>query len=274
MINGEVVLEKNQELAQEELVRLERLNLEDYFYFFYPSKSKLVINSLLVGMEDTSLQVKRGVMDFLLSHMPITGIVNSLDERIKLVEQALIVVQKKDFAFLKKFFTWFNSHIEDEDVKAVDSRDPAIETLIPALKNLFKAFMKEENKDAMIPIHILTILFAEMPQNFGAPVLEAISVELIQYVRYFRNDPELIKKKFLTWSLNLFEEMEQNIHCIWKALGSLLSQQIRDISSQTSHDHSLEAIELIDFCLRDLDLEKIMKPKKEKQYMMKMGRED
>jgi hypothetical protein len=39
--------------------------------------------------------------------MPITGPVNTKDELINVVEGALMTLVKKDFASLKKFFTWF-----------------------------------------------------------------------------------------------------------------------------------------------------------------------
>jgi len=39
--------------------------------------------------------------------MPITGNLNSDEEFINIVESALLTLVKKDFASLKKFFTWF-----------------------------------------------------------------------------------------------------------------------------------------------------------------------
>jgi len=51
--------------------------------------------------------VNRAVFDFLLSHMPITSAINNEEESINIVEGALMTLVKKDFASLKKFFTWF-----------------------------------------------------------------------------------------------------------------------------------------------------------------------
>jgi hypothetical protein len=95
--------------------RLEIMNLEDYFYFYYPVKEKLCINSLLAGLSDPSVYVNRGVLDFLISHAPITGNINTLSENVRLVEGALMTLHKRDFAFLKKFFTWTLSHLDEED---------------------------------------------------------------------------------------------------------------------------------------------------------------
>jgi hypothetical protein len=39
--------------------------------------------------------------------MPITGEVNNFEESVNIVEGALMTLVKKDFASLKKFFTWF-----------------------------------------------------------------------------------------------------------------------------------------------------------------------
>jgi hypothetical protein len=43
-----------------------------------------------------------------------------------------MTLYRKDFAFLKKFFTWFLGHLEEEDVRP-NQEDPAIRTLVPAL---------------------------------------------------------------------------------------------------------------------------------------------
>jgi len=45
--------------------------------------------------------------------MPITSKINNREELINIVEGALMTLVKKDFASLKKFFTWFQSHFED-----------------------------------------------------------------------------------------------------------------------------------------------------------------
>ena len=111
---------------------MELMSLEDYFYFYYPLKEKLCINSLLSGLADSSPYVNRGVLDFLISHAPITGNINSLSENVRLLEGALSTLQKRDFAFLKKFFTWTLGHLEDEDIRPCED-DPAIRTLVPAI---------------------------------------------------------------------------------------------------------------------------------------------
>jgi hypothetical protein len=108
------------------------MTLDDYFYFYYPIKEKLAINSLLAGLADPSVYVNRGVIDLLITHMPITGNINTLVENVRLVDGALMTLLKKDFAFLKKFFTWFLSHLDDENY-VPNHNDPAIRTLVPAL---------------------------------------------------------------------------------------------------------------------------------------------
>ncbi len=75
---------------EEEYKRLEEnFTMEDYYRLYYPMKERLVINSLLAGLADTSVYVNRGVLDFLISHIPFTGKVNSDLENVKLVEGAL-----------------------------------------------------------------------------------------------------------------------------------------------------------------------------------------
>lgn len=79
------------------------------------------------------MYVNRAVFDFLLSHMPITSTINSHEESVNIVEGALMTLVKKDFASLKKFFTWFQGHFE-EDGDLVIENDPSIQFVVPALK--------------------------------------------------------------------------------------------------------------------------------------------
>jgi hypothetical protein len=143
-IETRIVLEKDAQREEEERKHLQLTSLEDYFYFYYPMKEKLCINSLLAGFADSNVYVNRSVLDFLINHTPITGRVNKDLENVKLIEGALITLQRKDFAFIKKFFTWSLGHLdEDEDSKPKES-DPAIKTLVPALKCLFKKFLDKQ----------------------------------------------------------------------------------------------------------------------------------
>lgn len=52
-----------------------RMELHDYFYFYYPNKSKLVINALIAGLSiaESQVYVNRGTLDFLISHMPLNS---------------------------------------------------------------------------------------------------------------------------------------------------------------------------------------------------------
>ena len=107
-------------------------------------KEKLCVNSLLAGLAENSVYVNRGVLDFLISHAPITGRINKDLENVKLVEGALHTLYRRDFAFMKKFFTWVLGHLDDdEDYRPKDS-DPAIKTLVPALKCLLKKYLDKQ----------------------------------------------------------------------------------------------------------------------------------
>ena len=118
--------------------------MQAYFYFYYPNKEQLMTNAVLAGLQTSDSQpvyVNRAVMDFLISHLPITGDMCTDEEKIVIVEGCLITLLKKDFATLKKFSTWFQNHLEDEDVKP-QKDDPAIRTSIPALQRIFKKYLK------------------------------------------------------------------------------------------------------------------------------------
>lgn len=88
IINLEVVLKKHEARKANEKVMRERMDLHDYFYFYYPNKSKLVINALIAGLSiaESQVYVNRGTLDFLISHMPINSEINSIRENTLLVE--------------------------------------------------------------------------------------------------------------------------------------------------------------------------------------------
>ena len=249
----------------EEKRRLEMINKDDFFYFYYPSKEKLCINSLLAGLSDPSVYVNRAVLDFLIGHMPITGNMNTLSENVRLLEGALMTLHKKDFAFLKKFSSWTLSHLDEEDVQPPED-DPAIQALVPALQCMFHKFMDKQffAQSSLGPSsHNQPILILQTLLNDNVvivePILVKISVDLIKFIKTFHGDITLQKTKNLDRFIdnidNLFELVQPQLNSIWMALGQLLSKQIRSISTEYSQESfSLEAIDLIDFCLRDLKM--------------------
>jgi hypothetical protein len=52
---------------------------------------------------------------------------------------------RKDFASLRKFFTWLIQHLEYEDKQATND-DPAILALVPALQQIFFRFHEYNSK--------------------------------------------------------------------------------------------------------------------------------
>jgi hypothetical protein len=61
------------------------MDKDDFMYFYFPNKSKLAVNALLEGMEDPSVYVNRGVLDFMATHLPIVSDFNTDDENKALV---------------------------------------------------------------------------------------------------------------------------------------------------------------------------------------------
>jgi len=61
--------------------------------------------------------------------MPINSNINSIEERIRLVECVTLAYTRKDFATLNKISNWLFGHIDDED-EEVDERDPTIITIV------------------------------------------------------------------------------------------------------------------------------------------------
>ena len=208
---------------------MELMNLEDYFFFYYPAKEKLTINSLLSGLADPSVYVNRGVLDFLISHAPITGNINTLSENVRLVEGALMTLHKRDFAFLKKFFTWTLSHLEEEETQPLED-DPAIITLVPALQCMFHKFMDKSFLNSVQgasmshnqPILILQTLLNDNV-TIVEPILVRISVDLIKFIKMHHMDTNFQKNKnldrFTDNVNNLFDMVQNQLNSIWMALG-------------------------------------------------------
>ena len=111
--------------------------MEALVYFYYPNKQNLVTNALLSGLHDLDQNlVVRATFDFLVSHVPIDGDFIDPKERVRLMEGALLTLIKRDFASQKKFFAWSFNHLEEN----VDSKDPAVMSIIEAYQNILRRF--------------------------------------------------------------------------------------------------------------------------------------
>ena len=121
-------------------------SLHDHFYFYYPNKSKLIMNALVSGLSivEDQVQVNRGTLDFLISHMPIKSQINTIEETIKLCECATLAYTKKDFAVLNKVSNWLFEHI-DEDIEEIEDNDPTIISIVESQKILFQKSMETKN---------------------------------------------------------------------------------------------------------------------------------
>ena len=113
----------------------------------------MVNTALLAGLStvNQTVYVNRAVLDFLVSHMPITSEINTEIEFVYLIEGALMTLVKKDFASLKKFFNWFLEHLNYSNEKPT-ADDPAIRYVNPALKTILKKFYKVQT-DSKITIN-------------------------------------------------------------------------------------------------------------------------
>ena len=76
----------------------------------------------------------------MISHMPINSSINSIEERIRLVECVTLAYTRKDFATLNKISNWLFGHIDEDDEEIPDG-DPTIISIVQSQKNLFKKSM-------------------------------------------------------------------------------------------------------------------------------------
>ena len=79
-------------------------------------------------------------------------------------------------------------------------------------------------------------------------VLLHFSVDFIKYIKHYFYDKR--DKRFLTNVENLFDMIQNELKSMWDALGKLLSDEIN--RNEVENSYKVEAIELIDFCLKDL----------------------
>ena len=82
------------------------------------------------------------------------------------------------------------------------------------------------------------------------PILLHFSVDLIKYIKHFYYLKDDNRNRFQENVHNFFEMVPNNLKSIWDALGMLLSDEINKNFEESSY--KVDAIELIDFCLRDL----------------------
>ena len=100
-----------------------------------------MINALLAGLHhrDDNLVI-RSTFDFLISHIPINGDFIEKEERVRIVEGALLTLIQRDFASHKKFFAWCFEHLDT----VAQKDDPAIESCIEAYKRILKRYLNQK----------------------------------------------------------------------------------------------------------------------------------
>jgi hypothetical protein len=77
------------------------------------------------------------------------------------------------------------------------------------------------------PIQIMLNLFGDN-ETIAEPVLEDISVDLIKYIRHYYIEVVPEGQDKLKQSVgNLLDMLKTALDCVWRALGSLLSNEIR-----------------------------------------------
>lgn len=237
------------DILSQEIVRIKRLDVKDYYYFYYPIKGKLVINALIASMMDQSVYVNRMVLDFMNSHLAIHSNILRIEENSVLIETALNLITRKDFACLKKFSTWLLSHLEDEDVVPSFDNDRAIAAIIPALKSIFGERPTEEKK-ALLSITMIQTLLYENALITDA-VMDKVTVDVIDYIQdymvgdYGSSFSRDFLKRFRESCDNFLEHIGSQLSSVLKALGRDLSLKINEENTQ----NAVLSIQRIEFSL-------------------------
>ena len=118
--------------------------IKGFLYFYYPNRPNLVINAILSGLHTRADNlVIRATFDFIISHVEIDSDFIEMEERVRLVEGALLTLMVRDFASHKKFFNWFLAHLDDEEEVSQD--DLAVQACIIAYKRILKRYQNHQN---------------------------------------------------------------------------------------------------------------------------------
>jgi hypothetical protein len=247
------------DILTDEKERIRRLEDGDYYYFYYPLKSKLVINALIASMMDQNVYVNRMVLDFINTHLGIHSDILKIEENSVLVEAALHLITRKDFACLKKFSNWLLSHLEDEEMTPDFNfdNDRAIEAIVPALISIFTDRPKD-SKNAILSITMIQTLLYENALITDA-IMDKVTVEVIDYIQdYMYGDygsrlGEEFLAKFNETAANFFEHIGTQLSSVLKALGRNLSEKM----DTAVINEVVKSLQRIEFSLTILNLEKI-----------------
>ena len=228
---------------------------------------------------ENPVYVNRATFDFLITHLPIVSDLLCDEEKIRVLEAALLNLKLRDFASHKKFFAWFMGHLDDEEAEP-DPEDPAIRAIVPALKRIFLRFKNVRPQSTSgfqaelarytfeihTPVALLVTLF---DQNLivARPVIREITVDLVRFIQHFYTMEDLERRsleKLQQEVNNYFVMIKSELQIVWNALGDHLtsdtdipeteSNALAPTESQEdgSSDVQMKAIDLIAFCLRDL----------------------
>ena len=199
------------------------------------------------------------VLDFLNSHIGIQTDILTIEENSILVEAALNLITRKDFACLKKFSNWLLSHLEDEELPPDFNfeDDKAIAAIVPALISIFN----ERPKDAKSAILAITIIQTLLYENalIIDTVMDKVTVDVLDYIQdYMEGDygsglgNEFIEK-FKDSTHNFFEHIGTQISSVLKALGRDLSEKM----DTAEISKAVQSLKRIEFSFSVLNLEQV-----------------
>lgn len=249
--------------------------MTDYFYFFYPNKQELVINALLTGLAppaaNQNFHTTRATLDFMISHMPIHMGYNTKAEKVMLGKSAILLLNQMDFATNSKIPTWLFGHFE-EDGADVSRDDPAVETIVSSLKELFELsmhpedhasspllgqFMRQAAQAAMgtraqavdklinATTHVLIKIFNE--ESTIKPVLEVLSVDLVRFIQHHLDLKSTLapQARFREHVQSLLDSFRGNYDRLLDALKAKMSTEMEQLQNamldfEADVDHSKE----------------------------------
>lgn len=189
-------LAEYQELTTEEI----KINAYDLITkYYYPSKPTLICNALISCLNDEQLFVKRGALDFIISHLKFGGKILANDEKIQLGIAMCNILNNGGDSIVRRVYQWLFDEVINYDLYS--------QILNGLLLFSFSRNIKDEQLNELKICHkIIEENSEKVPDLF-----QICCVNLLKYVRF--NQPktsvEILKK--------LLKNSERAI-ILWKLL--------------------------------------------------------
>eukprot|EP00828_Plagiopyla_frontata_P005958 TRINITY_DN12516_c0_g1_i2.p1 TRINITY_DN12516_c0_g1~~TRINITY_DN12516_c0_g1_i2.p1 ORF type:complete len:370 (-),score=61.27 TRINITY_DN12516_c0_g1_i2:427-1536(-) len=215
---------------------------------YYPNKESLVINSLIACLEDENPLVSRQVLDFMLSHLPFTTPIFSLQQKEILIECMLYLLNRKDSSLSRRIYTWmFGKPDLENKYNITENNKQILPLIIKGLQNIFKTVPNNE-VEALQPLKIIQTFY--MQHDHLVPItLQELALPIIRYIyKYSKPSQYTFSKEIFKNGERFMENIPSHFHILLQSLANTLQIEIRSKQDKNCQ----EIIKLVKFTFQQL----------------------